>query len=63
MNHPSGQPQNELPWSAGFCDCCSDLKTCLQTYIYLKRYYVTSNNVEKHCRMVQHAGQVGHYTH
>ncbi|PPS00092.1 hypothetical protein GOBAR_AA20573 [Gossypium barbadense] len=32
MNHPSGQPQNELPWSAGFCDCCSDLKTCCISY-------------------------------
>ncbi|KAG4162915.1 hypothetical protein ERO13_D01G142400v2, partial [Gossypium hirsutum] len=34
LNHepPIRQPQNELPWSAGFCDCCSDLKTCCISY-------------------------------
>ncbi|XVF85413.1 hypothetical protein PTKIN_Ptkin17bG0116100 [Pterospermum kingtungense] len=24
----SGQPQDEAPWSVGFCDCLSDMKTC-----------------------------------
>ncbi|KHG29424.1 plant cadmium resistance 2 -like protein [Gossypium arboreum] len=26
--HSSGEPHDEAPWSVGFCDCFSDMKTC-----------------------------------
>ncbi|KAG8503523.1 hypothetical protein CXB51_001521 [Gossypium anomalum] len=26
--HSSGGPHDEAPWSVGFCDCFSDIKTC-----------------------------------
>ncbi|MBA0823687.1 hypothetical protein Goarm_020404 [Gossypium armourianum] len=26
--HSSGKPHDEAPWSVGFCDCFSDMKTC-----------------------------------
>ncbi|KAK6281288.1 hypothetical protein POUND7_015113 [Theobroma cacao] len=28
----SGQPHDKVPWSVGFCDCLSDMKTCCIAY-------------------------------